>query len=559
MFLRILCCSLLAIELWAQGQPPQNTPPAEVQFQISGVLVDAATGQPVRQARVEIAMANKRDASATITTGDDGQFAFQNVPAGKYTLTAQKRGYLTRSFNQHDLFSSLIVAGPDLDSSHLVFRLPRESAISGRVTDEAGEPVNNAQVLLFQMENTSGKQRTHLYHRSMADEEGHYRFSHLSTGKYFVAVVATPWYAQRPASHQPVSSTFHSGSSRYEPDLDTYPEEQGRSALDVAYPITFYPGVTQESAAAPIALKEGERFVADMSLQPVPAVHIDVPGNRNDPENNNTGFFQLQSRLFNAEPITVASETRVLSSGDTEIVGIPPGHYQADFFNNRGGNRTVAKSGEVDALTSGDINMAGETPSVSVTAMVQLDAGTTAPLQGFLELSHTKTRESLSEPLSEAGEVEFKNTLQPGRYELALSNGNGEFIKAASATGGTVSGRTVEIKGNGPLKLSVTIGRGQGAIHGVALREDKPLAGAMIVLVPSDPAHNQVLFRRDQSDTDGTFTLPSVVPGKYTLLALQNGWDLEWMNPTVLKPYLPSGEALEVRQDGKYEVKVKAQ
>jgi hypothetical protein len=117
----------------------------------------------------------------------------------------------------------------------------------------------------------------------------------------------------------------------------------------------------------------------------------------------------------------------------------------------------------------------------------------------------------------------------------------------------------VEINGSAPLTLAVVAGLGQAQIKGVALRDDKPLAGAMVLLVPADAAHNQVLFRRDQSDTDGTFTLADVVPGKYTLLALENGWDLEWTKPAVLKPFLPQGEAITVLANGKQEFKLKAQ
>ena len=58
----------------------------------------------------------------------------------------------------------------------------------------------------------------------------------------------------------------------------------------------------------------------------------------------------------------------------------------------------------------------------------------------------------------------------------------------------------------------------------------------MIVLVPQDAANNSPLFRRDQSDSDGSFTLLNVVPGQYTVLALAQGWDLEWGNPAVLHP-----------------------
>ncbi len=78
----------------------------------------------------------------------------------------------------------------------------------------------------------------------------------------------------------------------------------------------------------------------------------------------------------------------------------------------------------------------------------------------------------------------------------------------------------------------------------------------MVVLVPQDPANNRVLFRRDQSDSDGTFSLQNVVPGRYTVIALQNGWDLEWSNPAVLAPYVKDGQSILVDTPRTYEVKV---
>jgi hypothetical protein len=81
----------------------------------------------------------------------------------------------------------------------------------------------------------------------------------------------------------------------------------------------------------------------------------------------------------------------------------------------------------------------------------------------------------------------------------------------------------------------------------------------LVLLVPQDTVNNRVLFRRDQSDSDGTFTLPNVVPGKYTLLAIQNGWDLEWANPTVLSHYLKQGQAVVVDTPRTYDIKVRVQ
>ena len=69
----------------------------------------------------------------------------------------------------------------------------------------------------------------------------------------------------------------------------------------------------------------------------------------------------------------------------------------------------------------------------------------------------------------------------------------------------------------------------------------------MVLLAPEDPKNNEILFRRDQSDSDGTFDLANVFPGRYRLLAIENGWELEWANPAVLQAFLAKSVPLEVK------------
>ncbi|MGA9567542.1 MAG: hypothetical protein WBS19_18595, partial [Candidatus Korobacteraceae bacterium] len=91
------------------------------------------------------------------------------------------------------------------------------------------------------------------------------------------------------------------------------------------------------------------------------------------------------------------------------------------------------------------------------------------------------------------------------------------------------------------------------------LHGDKPYEGAMVVLVPRNPANNLTLFRRDQSDSDGTFTLREAVPGTYTVIALDNAWDIDWATPAALQPYLKNGTPVEVTGEGKLSIKVQLQ
>jgi hypothetical protein len=81
----------------------------------------------------------------------------------------------------------------------------------------------------------------------------------------------------------------------------------------------------------------------------------------------------------------------------------------------------------------------------------------------------------------------------------------------------------------------------------------------MVVLVPANPADNYSLFRRDQSDSDGSFTLRDVVPGNYTAIAIENGWEIPWADPNALRPYLAKGTPVRVQGNGEYQIEVAAQ
>jgi hypothetical protein len=513
-------------------------------FQISGVLADALTGQPIRQARVTIASVAQRDAKATAITGENGRFVFPGLAAGKYTLMAEQRGYLTRLFNQHDEFSSAIAVGSGRESEEVLFRLPAECAVSGTVSDEAGEPLRDTWVRLYKIGVSYGEAGALQVGASITNDEGHYQISHLAPGKYFAMVMPRVWYAQRPGPEWGTVSRI----------MDIYPEEEGWSPLDVAYPITYYPGTTDEKAASPITLKSGERFVADIALRPVPAVHLHIAARWSGETPNYMNRLQLQRRPFDALPVDVAIDSSIRPSGDMEISGVVPGRYDVVFHD---GARI--QSGQIDAASSGEGFIEHEVVAVPGTAAVEFDGGIRPPPQEHLQVYDVDRGRGSSAYIQAAGEFQLNTPLEPGSYTVSMNGSSPEYIKSITASGGTVTGQTLEIDGSSPVHLNVLVANDRGAVSGVVLRDGKPLAGAMVMLVPPDPVHSRLLVRRDQSDSDGTFTLGQVVPGKYTLLAIENGWELEWRNPAVLKPYLSAAETLEVQPNGKHNVTVGVQ
>jgi carboxypeptidase family protein len=535
----IVCCVCTLAALAQQT----NTAVPDPELRIGGSVIDAVTGQPVPGTRVAIAPVSKRDAFTMAVTGEDGRFIFPNLAQGKYTLTAQHRGYLTQSFNQHDRFSSSIAVGPGLDSSNLVFRMTKESAISGTVMDEEGLRVREAQVMLFQSSMTDGRRETRGRSVAMTDDEGHFHWAHLPAGKYFLVVVATPWYASQPQ----IASTADQAAAIAADNLP-------RSPLDVAYPITFYPGVTEESAATPILLGTGEKVSADVSLHAVPAAHLRVM--IENPDQLHTAFAGLEVSVFNGARVQAPMQSNQLAPGVLEISGIAPGRYAAQIHGWSSKQVRMLQERELTA-DGGEVVEKPLAARVQVGATVRLEPPSAAPVQ--LVLRDKNSAQVFGVPASGKGEIEFNPGVPPGSYEVSLLGGQGLYIQSVQASGARLNGRTLEIKGDAAVKLSVVVAQGMNEITGTALRADKPVAGAMIVLVPADPANNRVLFRRDQSDSDGTFRLTGVAPGHYTLLAIDDGWELEWANPAVLKKFMPQGETLVMETKGKYSVKLKVQ
>lgn len=525
-FLHLACFLVIGL-LAVQSSLPADSIKG---FGIAGTIVDAATGDPLSHARVVISPYDHRDTTTTVLTGEDGRFAFAGLAAGKYTMYAQRNGYLPRSFNQHDLYDSSIAVGPDLDSSNLVFPLSRECSISGAIMDEAGEGVPDAQVMLFRSAATNGVRRNQLVQTVIATEEGSYAFARLPAGRYFVAVSARPWYAQRMLSN--------SGSQ-----------------LDVGYPVTFYPSVTDPNGAQPIVARQGDQVVANVSLQAVPAARLHF----NSGGGSHITSAKLENLSFEGAGIPVLADTVPNATGGIDVLGVPAGRYTVQISTTGANNTNTLSTREVDVSNSGQMEAVPNGPTAVATISFRLDSGTLLSRQSSLRFHNNATDKDFVEELKQGGAGQYKQLLAPGNYGVSLDDTPDIYIKTISAVGATVIGRTLEIKGTSPIQLILGVGQASGKITGKTLRTDKPLPGAMIVLVPSDPAHNQTLFHVDQSDSDGSFTLSNVAPGEYTLLAIEQGWDLEWRNPAVLKPYLAQGQAVRVEQNETIRTRVTVQ
>lgn len=540
-WIAILLAGLFAQAYTARAQ--------EQNFRIAGTVVDARSGAPVTTAEVMIAGTNGRGMQRGAATDARGRFGFDHVVPGKYILSARAKGYPQQTLQQHENFSTAIAVGMDLDSENIVFRLVPSASLEGQVVDEFSEPIRRAQVMLFRQGVNDGSESVRIQKQITTDDQGRYRFTGLPSGRYLVGVSAQPWYAQHYAA-QPGSAN---------PDGAFAFNAQQNTRLDVVYPITYYYGVTDPAKASTFTLQPGERAMADFALQPVSALRLRVTAPVAD-VSQGMGVRITQPTLGGHE-VPFPTQLMRNNQGYIDLTGIPPGpvivNMDAPVAPGSKERRNWRQGVDASRNATVDITEVASTAEVRVAGTLKDISGRGLPLNPGIEMRDRQTGANFLAQASSDGKFEFQNGVRPGRYDLTLFSPAPFFMAGVEAMGAKVSGRSVEI-GSEPVQLTVAVAAGTGLVQGVALRGGKPAGGVMMLLVPQEFEQGSQLFRRDQSDSDGTFTLIAV-PGRYTLVAIENGWDQEWANPAVLKTWLKSGEAVDVAPSGKYNIKVAVQ
>lgn len=594
--------------LFAASAANLGAAPPPAAYRIAGIVVDSVTGQPLEGAEVTVASVTNPEEQQTFLTSSTGRFVFASVSPGKYRLTTNRRGYATQAFHEHEVFSTAIVVGPGLDSEHIRFPLAPSSVVTGMVTDDWGDPIRDAKVLLFQQSMFDGSRGLRNINQATTDDEGRYRFAHLLSGTYALAVYARPWYAQSPMEVRGVQgdvnlvdhnvvieSTAESLIADHEGPLAPPPDP----LFDVVYPITFFPNASSLAQATRLALAPGATETADFQLHAVPSIHLRVrvpvqstpvtitsgtPDSAENSQETSTSAeidsspdVALALKIGDSYTDQIEPARKQIAPGIVELSGIPPGQIEAfmvtgsmlsgpeDSVVSHG--RTLNLSGDTEldfsaqgdaAAVSGVVLSSRFPPPPTTASQASADQG-----EGSLSMNivfrSLKTGESYDATISDHGKFSFASaTLPTGAYEVEFAQ-PGLRVASLEATGATVSGRTIEIPAGQPINLNVHAVEANCTLSGFALKNGKPVAGAMVLLVPQDPGHDMSLYHRDQSDSDGSFSMSPLFAGRYILLAIENGWDLEWADPRVMFQYLPGGQPLELKPGASLTLNAKVQ
>jgi hypothetical protein len=493
-----------------QNIPGQSPSARENQtFDISGTVVNSATGDPISRALVQ----SMADPSRAVLTDADGRFHLEGV-AGVGVI-ARKPGY----FNQLELHSAEGPASADAgvqgQTQNVVVTLTPEAIVFGRVKNEDDEPVEALPVKLVRAQIAKGRKIWQQVGFSITDEDGGFRFASLVPGDYYIE--AGPSWGNRFRARRFL-----------------------RQAKE-GYLGTFYPSAPDVAAAAPVELAAGEQFEADFNLKSQPMFR--VSGSVSVPVNNSIRLELSRSGEVQNLPAAFHPE-----SGTFEIT-LPAGSYQLRAVAQGEGGTTL--QGEQSLTVRSDMNGVRLVLAPETAIPVIIDAQRTKPLP--VESSRLGVPQpTASVHFSAAGrpfgseywqglersgdENRFSmHDVPPGDYSVEIVPRDGWYVVSAqcgdtdllrenltSAAGSQTPAIEIELRDDGATltgTVSSDAGRSRGAV--IAVPDGNPKGAKMAMAGP-----------------DGAFRVPNMAPGGYSVVAIENGDRLEYANPEVITPYL---------------------
>jgi len=326
---------------------------------ISGVAIDAVTGQPVPGATVSLGdLDDRANRAPRMTTDARGRFVFHQLPpSAGYFLDARGPGYAHTRYGWTRPGQSLTIndisridVAEDRWVSGIEIPLWRLGVIEGRVIDERGEPVVGVAVRVFSTRTIAGRRQLVGGPVVTTDDRGAYRVTGLDPGEYVLGVPSVQSTVLDTTTEAPMERAIGElatggigggrGASVYGPTIDaggrhrlaltnfaTPPPPSGSGAR--AYPPTFHPAAVNPADATPLAIDYGTVHSSiDLQLYPAPVVR--VAGRVEPPPGVAPPRFLLRLMPEGSERLGFGSEaatTVVEPDGAFTFLNVPSGRY----------------------------------------------------------------------------------------------------------------------------------------------------------------------------------------------------------------------------------------
>ena len=281
---------------------------------LRGKVVASDTGSIVRRAQVRIS--GPDIGTKTAFTDAQGRYEFKDLPAGRFTVSVSKSGFVTMQYGQDRPFEP---GRPiELEDAQAIEKadiaLPRGSAVSGHVLDEFGEPVADAQVAAMRMQYAGGRRKlVPMGRASSTNDLGQFRLFGLPPGEYYV------------------SASMRSLDSMVMDMLGSMGGPTG-SNNNSGYAATYYPGTPNPGEAQRLSLTVGQEMSSvDIQMQPVKLARITGIATSSDGKPMSGALVMMMPSMKDAMMFMPGGTSRTDKDGNFTISNVAPGDYSVQI------------------------------------------------------------------------------------------------------------------------------------------------------------------------------------------------------------------------------------
>jgi protocatechuate 3,4-dioxygenase beta subunit len=550
----VLSILLISVVLPAEGQSSSTSAAS-----LAGTVIKEPGSEPLKKVLIQcIAEDQNGGGNYTTSTDADGHFKIENIVPGRYRIFFERAGYVEVNDRGLKADVNVLTIQAGQSTRDLLFRMLPTAVVSGRVTDEDGDPLSEVRVMAQRKK--PGKVAWEGAASSGTNDLGEYRLSGLFPGQYRIVAIPAPDFRDYESQHAKAAPGA-SGSSANE-------ESPSASQPETRYLTTYYPGTYAAMQASTVALKAGDEMPISLTLAPARTYRVRgivtaiTPGQK-----------------VNVELISKAGDSirasDVGADGQFEIRGVGPGSY---VLKATSGTEAQSLTARQDiSVVAADIDGVKMTPQPSFTLSGHLSIeGSDGDLTQYsANLRQSELPEDpgffmspdffgANAPIDRQGNFSWKN-VNPGNYIVQLFGGNGQnnfFLKS-----GTLGGRDISagFTASGPATLDLVMSTKGATLEGTVVEKEKDVdnnhlvANATVVAVPEEK-YQKIPDRFGSGSTDqhGVFTIRGLPPGNYTLYAWQDVEESEWRDPDFLRSQESNGTAVKVDEgtDQKLELNV---